>query len=309
MNLRICSAILAAALLVSPAFAASTAQPAEKTFNSAKAAVEAFVKAVDDDNLPVLYEIFGPAGKRIVASGDDVKDKNDREKFTKLVHEKIELTQDKKNPNRVTFTIGNEDWPFPVPVVKTGEKWHFSTREGLREILMRRIGSNELNAIQVCLGYVEAQEEYSSQPHDESGLHMYAQKIISTPGKQDGLTWYDANGKPAGPIGENAAKALEEGYKKKSDPYHGYYFKILTAQGPAAPKGKLDYVIQGKMIGGFALVAWPAEYRSTGVKTFIVSHNGIVYEKDLGAETAKIAAAMKAYNPDKTWTKVPDKDE
>ena len=309
MNLRTCSAILAAALIASPAFPASTAPPAEKTFDSAKAAVEAFVKAVADDNLPALYEIFGPTGKKIVASGDDVKDKNDREKFTKLVNEKIELTQDKKNPNRVTITIGNDDWPFPVPVVKTGEKWHFSTREGLREILMRRIGSNELNAIQVCLGYVEAQQEYASLAHDETGLHMYAQKIISTPGKRDGLTWYGPDGKPAGPIGEEAAKAIEEGYKNKSEPYHGYFFKILKAQGPAAPKGKLDYVIQGKMIGGFALVAWPAEYRSTGVKTFIVSHNGIVYEKDLGPETKKLASAMTAYNPDKTWSKVSDADQ
>ena len=309
MNVRICSAILGAALLASPASAANPAPTAEKTFDNAKAAVEAFVKAVEDNDLAALSEIFGPSGKRIVTSGDDVKDKNDREKFTKLVHEKIELTQDKKDPNRVTITIGNDDWPFPVPVVKTAEKWHFSTKEGLREILMRRIGSNELNAIQVCLGYVEAQQEYSSLAHDATGLHMYAQKIISTPGKQDGLTWYGPDGKPAGPIGEAAAKAIEEGYKNKTEPYHGYFFKILKAQGSAAPKGKLDYVIQGKMIGGFALVAWPAEYRSSGVKTFIVSHNGIVYEKDLGAETKKIASAMTAYNPDKTWSKVRDEDQ
>jgi len=309
MKLRTCSALLAAALLASPGFAADAAQPGEKTFDSAKAAVEAFVKGVEDNDLPALSAIFGPSGKKIVSSGDDVKDKNDREKFTKLVHEKIELTQDKKNPNRVTITIGNDDWPFPVPVVKTGEKWHFSTKEGLREILMRRIGSNELNTIQVCLGYVEAQQQYSSMAHDATGLHLYAQKIISTPGKQDGLTWYGPDGKPAGPIGEAAAKAIAEGYKNKSEPYHGYYFKILKAQGPAAPKGKLDYVIQGKMIGGFALVAWPAEYRSTGVKTFIVNHEGIVYEKDLGAETKKIASAMTAYNPDKTWSKVSDGDE
>ena len=309
MKIRTCSAILGAALLASPVFAASTAPAAEKSFSSAKAAVEAFVKAVEDNDTAALSEIFGPSGKKIASSGDAVKDQNDREKFTRLVHEKIELTQDKKDPNRVTITVGNDDWPFPVPVVKTGEKWHFATKEGLREILMRRIGSNELSTIQVCLGYVEAQQEYSTMAHDQTGMHMYAQKIISTPGKQDGLTWYDANGKPAGPIGEAAAKAIEEGYKNKADPYHGYYFKILKAQGPAAPKGKLDYVIQGKMIGGFALVAWPAEYRSTGVKTFIVSHNGIVYEKDLGPETKKIASAMTAYNPDKTWSKVPDGDE
>jgi DUF2950 family protein len=306
MIINTVSTILAAALLALPAPAA---QPAEKTFNNPAQAMEALVKAVKDADLPAMLAIFGPSGKKIVVSGDDVKDKRGRESFTRLAEEKVELAQDKKNPNRVTITLGKDDWPFPVPLVKTGEKWHFSTKEGLREILMRRIGQNELDAIQVCHGYVEAQQQYASQSHDETGLHLYAQKIISTPDKQDGLTWYDASGKPAGPIGESAAKAIEEGYRKKSDPYHGYYFKILTSQGPAAPKGRLDYVIQGKMIGGFALVAWPGQYRSTGVKTFIVSHNGIVYEKDLGPETAKAAAAMKAYNPDKTWMKVPDPDE
>ena len=304
----ICSAILAAALLASPVSAASAAQPAEQTFNNPKQAVDALVKAVADDDLPAIYAIFGPAGKKIVASGDDVRDKNERARFAQLANEKVELTQDKKNPNRVTVTIGANDWPFPVPLVRTGEKWHFSTREGLHEILMRRVGEDELNAIRICYGYVEAQREYASQAHDETGLHMYAQKIISTPGKRDGLAWRDASGNPAGPIGEAAAKALAEGYKK-GDPFHGYYFKVLTAQGPAAPKGRLDYVIQGKMIGGFALVAWPADYRSTGVKTFIVNHDGQVYEKDLGPETAKIAGAMKAYNPDKTWMKSPDPDE
>jgi len=309
MIMNTVSGILAAALLALPAPAASTAQPAEKTFSNPAQAMEALVKAVKDGDLPTMLAIFGPSGKSIVVSGDDVKDKNDRERFTRLAAEKVELAQDKKNPNRVTVTLGNDDWPFPVPLVKTGEKWHFSTKEGLREILMRRIGKNELDAIQVCHGYVEAQQEYASKPHDETGLHLYAQKIISTPGKQDGLTWYDAGGKPAGPIGEAAAKALDEGYRKKGDPYHGYYFKILTSQGPAAPKGTLNYVIQGKMIGGFALVAWPAQYRSTGVKTFIVSHNGIVYEKDLGSETAKVAGAMKAYNPDKTWKEVSEPAE
>ncbi|HKA37004.1 MAG TPA: DUF2950 domain-containing protein [Thermoanaerobaculia bacterium] len=298
------SAILAAALLALQGSAAPKAAPAEKAFSNPAQAMEALKKAVSDGDLPEMLAIFGPSGKKLVASGDDVKDKRDREKFVELANEKVELAQDKKNPNRVTVTLGKDDWPFPVPLVKTGEKWHFSTKDGLREILMRRIGGNELDAIQICRGYVEAQQQYASKPHDESGLHMYAQKIISTPGKQDGLTWYDANGKPAGPIGEAAAKALEEGYTKKTEPYHGYFFKILKSQGPAAPKGKLDYVIQGKMIGGFALVAWPAEYRSTGVKTFIVSHDGIVYEKDLGPETGKVAGAMNAYNPDKTWKEV-----
>jgi hypothetical protein len=171
---------------------------------------------------------------------------------------------------------------------------------------MRRIGQDELDAIQVCHGYVEAQREYASLARDVTGSHMYAQRILSTPGKKDGLAWYDADGKPAGPIGENVAKAIEEGYTRRDKPYHGYFFMILKAQGPAARHGQLDYVIQGRMIGGFALVAWPAEYRATGVKTFIVNHEGVVYEKDLGPDTVKIASAMKSYNPDKTWKKVPE---
>jgi len=298
------SSILFAAFLALPATTA--APPKEKTFDSAKQAADALVAAVSSDDTATMLAIFGPEGKKIVASGDEVKDKNDREKFEALAKEKTDVVMDKANPHRAKLLIGADGWPFPVPIVETGSKWHFATSEGLREILYRRIGQNELDAMQVCHGYVEAQHDYATVIHDNSGVNQYAQRILSSAGKQDGLAWFDANGKPAGPIGAEVAKALEEGYSKRTEPFHGYFFRILKAQGPAAPKGKLDYVIQGVMIGGFALVSWPAEYRATGVKTFIISHDGILYEKDLGPDSAKIASAMTEYNPDKTWKKVPE---
>ncbi len=301
-------AVLFATLFASPAPAASPAR-GEKTFDSASAAADALVQAASTDDFPALLSIFGSAGERIVFSGDKVRDKNDRAKFAELASNKRDIQVDKAKPNRATLIVGPDDWPFPVPLVRVNGKWHFASQEGLHEILIRRIGRDELDAIKVCRGYVEAQQEYASAARGETSLHQYAQKILSTPGKRDGLAWYDADGKPAGPIGENIAKALQEGYSKKTDPYHGYFFKILNAQGPAAPLGKRDYVIQGKMLGGFALVAWPAEYRATGVKSFIVNHNGVVYEKDLGPDTAKVASMMKLYNPDKTWKEVPDTED
>lgn len=298
------SAALFAVVLALPA--PTAAPPKGKSFDNPKQAADALVQAVASDDTATMLEILGPDGKKIVSSADEVKDKNDRENFTALAKEKTEVVTDKTDVHLAKLVIGPDAWPFPVPIRQTGAKWHFSTKEGLREILMRRIGQDELDAIQVCHGYVEAQQEYASQARDVTGSHMYAQRILSTAGKRDGLAWYDADGKPAGPIGENVAKAIEEGYTRRDKPYHGYFFMILKAQGPAARHGQLDYVIQGKMIGGFALVAWPAEYRATGVKTFIVNHEGVVYEKDLGPDTTKLASGMTAYNPDKTWKKVPE---
>lgn len=298
---------LFALLLASPA--APAAQPAEKAFDSPKQAADALVQAAASDDTDTLTAIFGPSGKKIVSSADEVKDKNDREKFTELAKAKTEVAVDKKDPHRATLIVGPDDWPFPVPIVETNGKWRFATKEGLREVLYRRIGQDELDAMEVCRGYVEAQVEYASEIRDDSGLRHYAERILSTPGKKDGLAWMGADGKPEGPIAEGMARAIEEGYSKRTEPYHGYYFKILTAQGPAAPHGELDYVIQGKFIGGFALVAWPAEHRATGVKTFIINHDGILYAKDLGPDTAKIAGEMKAYNPDKTWKRVPESSQ
>jgi len=295
-------AVLVTTLFALPA--TTSAPPQEKTFDSAKQAADALVAAVSNDDTATMLAIFGPDGKKIVASGDDVKDKNDREKFEALAKEKTDVVVDKKDPHRAKLAIGADGWPFPVPIVQTAGKWHFATKEGLREILYRRIGQNELDAIEACHNYVDAQHDYALEKHDGSSLNQYAQKVISSEGKQDGLVWRNPDGTFGGPLAEALGRAIAEGYSKKSEPYHGYYFKILKGQGPAAPLGRIDFVVKGIMIGGFALVAWPAEYRNTGVKTFMISHNAILYEKDLGPDTAKIASAMTAYNPDKTWKKV-----
>jgi hypothetical protein len=197
--------------------------------------------------------------------------------------------------------VGIDDWPLPIPIVQREGRWFFDTKAGRQEILYRRIGSNELDAIEICRGYVEAQHEYAMEKHDGSKINQYAQRIISTPGKQDGLVWRNPDGTLDGPIAEGIADALQEGYADKAKPYHGYFYKILKGQGPAAPLGRIDFVIEGAMIGGFALAAAPADYRVTGVKTFIVSYEGTVYQKDLGPDTLKIFKEMELYNPDKSW--------
>lgn len=304
-------AILLCVLTV-PLHAQSTAQaarpsaPAQKVYDTPQQAAEALVQAAASYDVPVLLEIFGPDGKDFIASADPVHDKTIAAAFAAKANEKNVVTIDPKNKARATLSVGNDDWPLPIPIVKQSGKWHFDTKEGRDEILFRRIGANELDAIQVCRGFVEAQKEYASEVHDNSGVNQYAQKIISTPGKRDGLFWRNEDGTPGGPIGEGVARAIEEGYSSKSAPYHGYYFKVLKGQGPAAPLGQLDYVIKGVMIGGFALVAVPAEYRVTGVKTFMVSYDGIVYEKDLGPGSLNIVKNMERYNPDKTWHRTDD---
>jgi hypothetical protein len=280
---------------------ASSASSTQKLFSTPQQAAEALIQAADKYDVAALKEIFGPEGEDFFSSADTVRDKNRAEAFAAKAHEKQLVTLDPTNKSRATLSAGNDDWPFPVPLVKKNGKWFFDSKQGHDEILFRRIGANELDAIQICRGFVEAQREYASKVRDDSGTHQYAQKIISTPGKRDGLVWRNEDGTLGGPISENIAKAIEEGYTSKGQGYHGYFFKVLKGQGPAARLGRLDYVVGGVMIGGFALVAAPAEYRVTGVKTFIVSYDGIVYEKDLGKDTLKIARDMQLYNPDKTW--------
>jgi hypothetical protein len=279
----------------------------QMTFSTPEAAVDALIKAAADYDVATLKKIFGEAGEDIVSSADPVHDKSNAAAFAQSASTKKTIQKDPRNANRATLVIGGDDWPFPVPIVKKAGKWYFDTAAGRSEILYRRIGANELDAIQVCRGYGEAQREYAATVHDDSGVNQYAQKIISTPGKQDGLYWANADGTPGGPISEPIAKALAEGYSvDKRSAYHGYYFKILKGQGPSAPLGKLDYVIQGAMIGGFALIAAPAEYRVTGVKTFMVGPDGIVYQKDLGPDTLNLAKQIEVYNPDKTWQPTDD---
>jgi len=281
--------------------------PGPRSFETPKQAADAVIQAAEADDVPALLAIFGPDGKDIVSSGDAVDDKNDLAHFAAKAREKMEISYDIGNPNLADVVVGKDDWPMPIPLVKGKDgRWRFDAKEGRLEILARRIGGNELEAIALLRGYVEAQRDYASTLHDGSKIRQYAQKWISSPGKQDGLSWWSADGKPAGPIGDEIAKLLAEGYKDKAAPVNGYYFRALTAQGPNARLGARDYVVNGMMIGGFAAIAWPANYGVTGVQTFQVNNDGIVYQKDLGPDTAKLAPGIKRYNPDKTWTVTED---
>lgn len=278
----------------------AAASKTQSSFDSPRAAVNAFIRAAEAYDVPALLEIVGPDGRDLVASADPVQDKQIAAEFVAKAHEKTTVVVDPRNKSQTILVVGNDDWPLPIPIVKKNGKWYFDSKQGRTEVLVRRIGENELDAIQICRGFVDAQKEYAEEPHD--GVNQYAQKIISTPGKHDGLYWTNEDGTPGGPIGEPIARAIAEGYSLKSpSAYHGYYFKVLKGQGPAAPLGQLDYVIEGAMIGGFALVAVPAQYKVTGVMTFMVSYDGIVYQKDLGPDSLNIVKNMERYNPDKSW--------
>src|SRR5213594_666366 len=288
--------------------AAAASQPQQKQFDTPKQAADALIQVAANFDVVATKEILGPDGEDIISSEDPVMDKNRALAFAAKAKEKNSVEIDKKNPNRAILMVGNDDFPLPIPIVKRKGKWYFDTKVGREEILNRRVGANELNAIEICRGFVEAQHEYAEEKHDDSKVNQYAQRIISTPGKHDGLAWQNADGTWGGPVGETIAKALEQGYTQKAQPqpYHGYYFKVLKGQGPAAPMGQMDFVVNGAMIGGFALAAAPAQYRVTGVKTFMVGPNGVVYEKDLGADTLKVFESMDRFNPDKTWKETDD---
>jgi Protein of unknown function (DUF2950) len=281
----------------------ATPQPGQKEFDTPKQAADALIQVATNFDVAAAKEILGPEGEDIVASEDPVQDKNRAAEFANKAKEKTSVEIDKQNSNHAILLVGNDDFPLPIPIVKQKGKWFFDTKVGREEILNRRIGANELNAIAICRGFVEAQHEYAQEKHDDSKVNQYAQRIISTPGKHDGLAWQNADGTWGGPVGEEVAKALQEGYSNPGKPqaYHGYYFKVLKGQGPAAPMGEMDFLVKGAMIGGFALAAAPAEYRVTGVETFMVGPDGVVYQKDLGPDTLKTFQGMDKYNPDKTW--------
>lgn len=272
-----------------------------KQFNNPKEAAESLIAAAQTFNVAALTTILGPGSEDILTSEDPVSDKNRAVAFASKAAEKTSVGMDPKNPNLAIVTVGNDDFPLPIPVAKHKGKWSFDTKAGRQEILNRRIGANELDAIAVCRGFVEAQQQYAQEKHDDSKVNQFAQKVISTPGKHDGLAWQNSDGTWGGPVGEGVARQIEKGYSKEGQPFHGYYFKVLKGQGPAAPLGEMDFVIEGAMIGGFALVAAPAQYRVTGMKTFMVGPNGAVYEKDLGPDTLNAFAALDKYNPDKSW--------
>jgi hypothetical protein len=300
--------LLVAAAVFAVVFACGSvhAEVSQKIFSSPEKAVEALAGAVKADDIQSLLVIFGPGSRHIILSGDPVEDKKGREWFVKHYEEKNRLEE---ASGKVTLHVGSDDWPFPIPIVKAGKGWRFDTGAGKQEILARRVGKNELNAIQVCLAYVDAQREYAMRKaHQGEGLLEYAQKFESTPGKQDGLYWEAGEGQEQSPIGPLFAAARGQGYSGQPlgepEPYHGYLYRILTAQGKNAPGGAQDYVVGGKMIGGFALIAYPAHIGASGVMTFIVNHDGVVYQKNFGKDTKKAAQAMKAFDPDKTWTRV-----
>jgi hypothetical protein len=280
----------------------------EETFNSPEAAVAALVAAATSHGINALHAIFGPEGHELV-SPDAVQATNEFKVFVQRLAEKTQMITN--SDSSITLDLGDDAWPFPIPLVEQNGQWFFDTAAGKAEILRRRIGMDELGAIDVCNAYVEAQREYASQDRLGEGVLAYAQHLRSTPGTHDGLFWPAKAGEELSPLGPLVAQARMEGYHRsakmmneQSAPYHGYYFKILTRQGKHAPGGKYSYLINGRMIAGFALVAWPAEWGNTGVMTFIVNQQGEVYQKNLGPKTVKIAAAMTTYDPDNPWTLV-----
>ncbi|MET0623039.1 MAG: DUF2950 domain-containing protein [Pyrinomonadaceae bacterium] len=277
----------------------------QRTFATADEAADALVAAAELFDVAALKEVLGSESYDIVNTGEPARDRQVAAEFASRARAKKNIAVNPRNPRHAILEVGEDEWPFPVPIVKQGGRWAFDTKAGRQEILYRRIGQNELDAIQTCRSFVEAQHEYALIKREGYDVNQYAQRIISTPGKQDGLAWQNPDGSWGGPIGEKAARAVERGYQQ-GEPYHGYYFKVLKGQGPAAPLGQLDFVVKDIMIGGFALLATPAQYRLTGAKTFMVSHDGVVYEKDLGPNSLELAKGIERFNPDKTWSPVPD---
>jgi hypothetical protein len=286
-----------------PAKAQATTAPKGKPFELAQQAADTLIDAAEKYDEAALTEILGPDSFDIIHTGEPARDRENSTAFATQAHAKMSVELNRKK-TRATIFVGNEDWPFPVPIVKVGHSWYFDTKAGRQELLFRRVGRNELDAIEICRGYVNAQNEYALLKHDNAGPNQYAQRIISTAGMQDGLAWQSMDGVWSGPIGEKIAQAIARGYTTRAEPYHGYFFKVLKGQGPAAPLGQLDYVIKDVMIGGFALIAAPAQYRSTGVQTFMVSQDGLVYQKDFGPRTLELFQATERFNPDKTWSPV-----
>ena len=299
MRTKVLAALL---VLAGPALAAEA--PTQRTFLSPDEAAEALVDAAEKYDVVALTQILGPDGIDLVVTEDAVQSKNAATAFAAQAREKMSVVKEPGNAKVATLVVGKENWPSPIPIVAKKGTWRFDTKAGRQELLYRRIGRNELNAIEVCRGYVEAQHEYALEKHDGSEVNQYAKRIISTPGKHDGLAWKNPDGTWEGPVGEGVAAVIAEGYTDRYEPFHGYYFKILSGQGPSAQLGAMDFLVDGAMIGGFALVAAPADYRVTGVKTFIVSHDGVVYEKDLKAGTLETFRAMERFDPDKSWSPV-----
>ena len=280
---------------------------AQQSFETPEAAVNALVSAAKVGDRKNVLTVLGEDATDLVTSGDEVADASDRDRIIEAYDAKHQLIME--GADKAVLILGKEDWPLPIPLLRKDGTWQFDSTTGREEILFRRIGRNELSAIQTCLAYVDAQNEYAEQ--GVAGLGVYAQRIVSRPGKKDGLYWPAQSAAQESPLGELAASAAAEGYRagQQRTPYHGYYYKVLTKQGSNAPGGELDYVVRDNMIGGFALVASPAQYSNSGVMTFLVNHEGIIYQKDLGPRTATIAEAMTVFNPDSSWQRVATADQ
>jgi hypothetical protein len=275
-----------------------------RSFKTPREVALAVVDAAERNDTGALLELFGESGRSIVESGDSAEDQRLRGEFVRRTREKLQMEEDRLLPKRVTFTVGAEDWPFPVPLIEVGGRWQLDPVAGRMEVLARRIGRNELNAMEVCRGYVEAQVEYARVAHDGEPLLQYAQRIVSSAGKYDGLYAGDVSSSLVAPSFAGAAVAGGVPGLKRPVAYHGYYYRLLKSQGPAAAGGALDYVVGGRMIGGFALVAWPAEYGVSGIRTLLINHEGVVYEKDLGTATALRASQVSRFNPDRSWRRI-----
>jgi hypothetical protein len=272
----------------------------QRAFAPPEEAAGALAEAFRSEDRKQIHAVLGPGSGKLIRSGDPVEDAARRERFLAAYDQGVKI--ESAGDGKATLLIGPQEWPFPFPLLKTATGWRFDVKSGAEEILNRRIGRNERSAIQVCLAYVDAQREYALKDRDENGLLEYAKKLISTPGQQDGLYWDAAEGEPQSPLGPLSTRAKEQGYGDfAAAPYHGYFYKILTAQGEHASGGAYDYLVDGKMIGGFALVAYPARWGASGVMTFVCSHAGVVYQKNLGKNTPALAEQMTLYEPDPTW--------
>jgi hypothetical protein len=280
----------------------ATSASAQERFKNPDDAVAALVNAAKATDRAAVMRLLGPGSGEIVSSGDAVADATARKRVLEAYDSRHQVVTE--GGDKAVLVIGNEEWPFPIPLVRKDGSWQFDTAAGREEILARRIGRNELNTIEACLAFVDAQQEYAEK--GVAGNGVYAQRIVSQPGKKDGLYWPAASEEDESPLGDLAASAAAEGYRagRQRMPYHGYYYRVLTRQGPSALGGAIDYVVRGKMIGGFALVAYPAEYGNSGVMTFVVNHQGVVFQKDLGLSTARVAGAMTTFNPDQSWSRV-----
>jgi hypothetical protein len=291
-------------LLVAAPLALGAPPPADQqNFATPEAAVQALVKAAQAKDDAALLRLLGPVAAPLVDSGDPVADRNARDRF--LASYKAKNSLDKSATGKATLVVGEDDWPFPIPVAQREGRWFWDSAAGAEEIVNRRIGENELATIQSCLAYVDAQREFYVRNVQKDPLQHFANKLISSTGKKDGLYWPSAEGEPPSPLGEEFAQARAEGYLQpgapRGSPYHGYVYRLLVRQGPAAAGGAYDYLVNGELLGGFGLIAFPAEYGSSGIMTFIVNHDGVVYSKDLGPHTEQVAMGIAEFNPDSLW--------